>query len=452
MIYDAIFLGGGLSSLIGGYELGLKSGNFKILNGGKHWGGYFGHFNIFSQKRSLAMCLLEFSSYSKKQTSDFSKYDPESKNSSADFVLEILNYLKLKNFDPIKALAPETCFNGNFYEDFFITDSLKILNDKIFSGNLSFKTKPNIKDLHPSGKFKTIQEEKVSLEDFSLANNGKAITDNLINPFVRKLTNRPLADFAGFLNRVLWVPIYYPETLDCFLKSGESNISEVDFSTVAGNRIFEISNFFENELKTSLVENVEIHEIIKKSKAWEVVTNKETYLTKTLYSGVDNDLLLKKLKRNFKSYEKASLKLNYYSFPKTYLNKGFSTIFFPDLRNSFFRCTNLGEADNSEEVCLVLESNFDFSSERKEDLFESLKSLGIVKNDTMVLKSEEKILKNSFLLPTFENLERFQYNKNEVLKGLPGVYLGCSNQGFCNSSFNDQVCDGLKFSNSLEWL
>ncbi len=461
--FDFIVFGNNTSAMISALELSKKH-SVALINPTPNWGAHFAGININGTSFDIGMNFFEFTTFHK-PSHDILSYDPKARNDSARFFQMVENYISSK-IEFVEVDKIEILSQGVFAGDIVMANQLDILNklpkettEKI-KQELEAILASNTKTLHASQK--KINEDlflKTSYWDVSVANHGKTFHDLFIEPFCKTIFNISSKDFPALFHRIIWTPLFYPETLLNAIKTNEQLAPTLFHYPVKG-----MFSTFLNEVLKEIKENKNIvvfskapKQIIKSSEnIFELAFEDETFSSTKLIWCNDLQSLLKLFSAKTPEFtpEKASITLAFCSTESVNITRLFSCLYVCN-ESPIYRITNQEYAakDSTNPLTrLVLEFNYDVLNAKGIDTNEKINSHinsfliknNIIKEAIPDVSISIKAIKNAVNLPTLNNFNNFENLFNLTQNLLPEVELLGPASGFVSTSFNDQVVQALK--------
>jgi protoporphyrinogen oxidase len=355
--------------------------------------------------------------------------------------------------------------NGIYAGDLVMANSLEIL--RMLPEAIRRKIKEELEVIIKSGDKKLHASQKklneplfmnTSYEAVSRANHGDTFHDMIIEPLCEKIFNMSSKDCPALLHRIIWTPLFYPETLLKGLE-GKEDMAPTMFHYPKEAYFAAITESFVKEIKANPNITIMAQKItdIKKNADYEFNLGTESITAKQVVWCNDLNSLLGSAKVEVPEYVpgKASVSIVFCSTAASNIKRGFSCLYVCDASNPVYRITNQEYAaakQNSDKVKLVLEFNYDVLTsmglDNNEKVLANMNAFllqhGIIHKalgpEEMTLKS----IKNAVNLPTLNNYNNFEKLFNLTLKMFPEMELVGPASGFVSTSYNDQIVQGLK--------
>ena len=166
--------------------------------------------------------------------SDISKYRGEFRTNSLPFLGNVSDWFK-KNDLSFDEASVSTLFRGLLVKDFFIADSLDVLNHftieerTLIRSELKLSIKKLNDEFHPRNKFKNAWYENSKYLAISRILYGETFTSTLVGPYLYKIYGALAENLVASEHRSAWVPMFFPESILASMDGDETNIDEKRF-------------------------------------------------------------------------------------------------------------------------------------------------------------------------------------------------------------------------------
>jgi hypothetical protein len=224
-------------------------------------GGVFGGVETEFGRLDIGMTNLELGDLSLSPVdSPLGEYSSESTNSCRNHLGLVRQYVE--QYCVLKQLPePQMFYRDSVLADFLYGHRLDVLNFFSFNERILSCLKSVPTNLHPSLKYLTgTALERISYIEMCKQTFGEHFTNTLIVPWMKKLGVIDVEEIMSIDHRIVWAPLYYPESLVRAITEKEFDIGLKSFfsapheSTLAS----QIQSIFQ-ELTTR--ENVVLREI-----------------------------------------------------------------------------------------------------------------------------------------------------------------------------------------------
>lgn len=460
-----------VASLVATRELLKEGHSVTIVSPSAAPGGFFKGYEFCGTRLDIGMVFVEFDSFNQDTTASLMDYNPRRKNDSGRFVSKIRQYFDELGVEMDEVSTPRMFFDRAYHTDFLMANRLGSLHDlkepekqSVLQEVRQIIDDPKLKQYHASRKSEDAIFTQESVETVSLANHGRTFHDKFMEPFSLKLTNLPTSQFLGLYHRVLWLPLFYPETIRAALEtqsdvlqptalhcSKEGSVkalvdrvvsqiekdqnlqtivatpSQIDFNDQGG------------KVQTDSGHTLEFDRLI-----WCVDTYKFLSICKNTPSSEPPVF-------NKRDYTKGSLLVGLVAIEAAKVREFFSTVYVPEPSIEAYRLTQHLTADDTHKI-FSIEYNADYLEDRgykdeqsyKALILKNLKQLNIVDQPSAVTHVEALVLRNAFLVPTPENYSIFQDHEASLQAFKPFLLPMGPSAGFTMTSLNDQIVQGLR--------
>jgi len=459
--FDFIVYGNNTAAMISALELAKKH-KVALINPTPNWGAHFAGIKINGNNFDIGMNFFEFTTLHK-PSDDLMTYDPAARNDSARFFHLVQKYVNSR-IEVVEVDRLETLSQGVFAGDIVMANQLDILN-KLPKQTL-LKIKNELEEILASGdktlhaSQKKLNEElflNTSYWDVSIANHGKTFHTLFIEPLCKNIFNISSKDFPALLHRIVWVPLFYPETLLKAITDNEM-LSPTLFHYPTKAYFAAFLEEVLNELKASkniTLVNTAPKQITKKEK-YELTFETDTYVANKLIWCNDLQSLLTLSSAKIPEYtaQKASVTLAFCVTESGNISRHFSCLYVCN-ESPIYRITNqeyTAKNTTNETTRLILEFNHDVLNamglDTDEKIIDNINTFltqnGIIKTPIKAANVTVRAIKNAVNLPTLNNFNNFEKLFNLTQNLLPEAELLGPASGFVSTSFNDQVVQALK--------
>jgi len=224
-----------------------------ITNNDFRLGGHFAGV-LYKEKRiDLGMVLLE-PRFDLTET-DIVQYQGQFGQQVNQFNHAVFGWLNSRNIllNPITVLS---YFKNKLIGDVIIADDLSFLNllpsveREVIIEELTIRIIES--KHHPRDKAHSPYFQETSLQDVYYEIYGPSFSNYLLGN-LELLTGSKGAEVVAQFHRLLWAPLYYPESILSYLKNGDSGIPLLDFFVPSDNSISQLINNITDEMKQSSI-------------------------------------------------------------------------------------------------------------------------------------------------------------------------------------------------------
>lgn len=457
-------VGNCLAALVAAVELGKAGISTALFSNGKRWGGHFAGIDLNGVHYDLGMSVVELSSGRIERDPSYESYDPSVRNDVGRFFGHLQVYVN--SLVPLNNLnTPECFFRGAFSEDFILCNSFDLLSHfsesekALIADQICERNSSDV--LHASNKV-TQQHlhSRVSYKESSYFNHGQYLHNEVLEPFVLKITARGSENVSSILHRRIWVPLYYPETILQALQGLSPLESKTDISYPKGGSFAAFAAALLGELKSYRCVTIyedPIAELLIDSGRLFTSKGDQIYFQNLAWGAPINDLrtLINASPFPNPKMDRTSLAFDFLLVKASDLRRRITIVFVIDEQFSCFRVTNQTECAGSEEsfVRLVVEYNLEYlcargiteDGEIHQETLRCLRGMGILSKGSEVIstvKRAERLLP----IPNHAYESEALENIGQVETLVPQVTLFGESSGVGTRSFADNFVQGLKLS------
>lgn len=461
--FDLVLAGNYLTTLIAALELTRSGKKICVVNPLPAWGGHFTKINIDGINFDPGAVSHEFTAFSDTGIQDPLLYTPIVRNDWGRFTRLIEDYTK-SHIDLVKMKLPCTVFNGQLYPDIIMTNKLDVLQHPVLKGNIKaeaeFISHQPENGLHAKNKTTSSLFLERSYYEASLANHGAALHSALFEPYFQKMSNLSTTRLIARYHRIGWLPLYYPQTILSQFSEKPQTFHETYFSYPKAGYIgiFGETLFRKLEEAGATIVREKIASVQDtENKTTVTLVNGENITTPKLIWSLSHDQLITSATgKPANVFERWSAILVFLSIPRKSLLKDFSVLWSPDNSTLFYRVTNQTDSAGLDELNarIVVELNPDFLAlhglTEEADITKRVQqdfcSLGFVSAPGTITVAGFKNLKNVLLLPSRENWQLLENERDILYENYPNVLFTRNTESFFTDTMNDQIIKGLKIA------
>jgi hypothetical protein len=463
MTYDFIIYGNNTGALAAAIELGKKH-KVALVNPTPMWGAHFAGIMINGENFDIGMNFFEFTTFHK-PSQDLMSYDALVRNDSARFFKSVEQYVTYR-IDVAEVKDIDVYSSGTYGKDVVMANSLSVLNQLPEAIRIKIKDeidailKKGDRGLHASQK--KLDENKfmnASYFEVSLANHGPTFHELFVEPYCKKIFNMSSKNCPALLHRIVWAPLFYPETIKKALDGIEDLAPTLFHYPVKGCFAAIIDEMMKELKHNSNVELLNVKPIgLERNDGYTVrleqgkIHGKKLVWCNDLYSlmALTQNKEMMKLEA-----QKASVTVAFCKIDSSLIRKKFSCLYLSDMNTPLYRITNQEHAaglTGAVQCKLIFEMNLDFlnelgisdESQVKSHLNDVLLQAGVIEKpigeELLVVKS----LKNAVNLPTLHNFNNFEKLRQTADSLYPDMESIGPASGMVSTSFNDQIVQALK--------
>lgn len=421
-----------------------------FLDGGRS-GGHFAGIKWSDDLFDIGMVFLEKPSDDDNQDTEFRRFVPTKR-------FDWLRYGKKLNleiehlFCPVIADPVKVFYKGVFWDDHLIANNLDVISQSQFSTPENFCTS----DFVPHAKYKNNCEvfDEISFQVASIFNHGESIHNDLILPFLKKITQQDPVDLVAKFHRVLWLPLYWPETVKKALAQEVTGLKGYNFyktsSGVIAEKIVEMGN------KVNAARNISVFPNFISKAEWDeghikLETDGKEFKIEPNCIGLGlNRFCTLFGMSHFDVPDAEDLAVGFFLVNASTLPlKCFSGLNILDDEYKIYRISNQGKSNKTDQIKLSVEANLKVlqtNNRDKElvDIFANELSQIFGVDRSIFLNGKVIVAKSSLIPPTFLNVSTYEKKIREVSSlygnaGLTGQLLG-----YNLTSLNDQLAQSLQ--------
>lgn len=352
-----IYFGASLNSLVS-IERQLKNQNINsvLFTNMAPLGAHFSGININGSRYENGMTYFEFPESANEH---IKKYQADKRYGWLPFVKELRNYVE-SFVDIYETFELRSFVNDRLYSDYFISDNLDILKSiKVAPPKRMSLSNP----IHPSNK--TICDAWKDLlytHAISYAH-GAEFNFNLIDPYLTKMLDKSkIETLLARYHRLLWLPLFYPETISVAATNPNSNCLRPYkfYNTFGGvsefvSRIVKKIRFSE---KCQIIDE-KITNVVFKGTHCKVVTEDNVYnfSVERSYNSLPPEFWNKVSSFTFKSEylpDKTGIDIVYCKVNKEYMPECISTVNIISRNCNAIRLTNFGQDEIDKNMLKVV--------------------------------------------------------------------------------------------------
>ena len=234
--YDYIMVGNGVAAMVAASELARNGRQVLAWNPAPQWGAHFGGLDLAGERFDIGMNFLEFTSFAA-QCDRPESYSASIRNDSGRFTAVIRRYIE-GLVTVVPTATPTSLYRGIFAPDLVISNQFALLDLLPEETKTCIRSELNSciaafaadSTWHARNKIKDAERfAEASLERVSLANHGPTLHELLVESCCQRIIGQPSSAVSALLHRVVWLPIYHPETLLNYLSGSGAALKQTTF-------------------------------------------------------------------------------------------------------------------------------------------------------------------------------------------------------------------------------
>lgn len=453
-------VGNSVAALVAARELAANGAHVELITPGARFGGIFAGHQLEGMYFENGTILLELTDYSSDPAASLATYDPLRRNDCGRFVDHVSRYLRKSGIELHATPTPLMSYRGSDYPDLILSNRLDAL--PLLPSMLTEAMRRELEAIVASGPSPLHARHKKnrpagawpSLEATSLANHGRTFHDTFIEPLCRKITGRRSSDVLAIHHRSLWLPLYYPETLLAALNGQPPSLPVTTFFYPSRGGLGALVAWLERSVRDDpriRVTQGRVTAMRRTMSQFELTIGDETRIdVDALAWAGELAALLELADRNVEgTYAKAPITVVDLIVDRARVRKSTSSWFALDTNLAPFRITNLSACEGSETgpVRFIVEFG-GAPAEAERIAIDAVVRLGIIDGADAVQASASRHYAEALLLPSAENMERFETERHAVGEAWPDIHLLGATAGFAATGVNDQVVQGLQLGSA----
>ncbi len=437
-----IVVGNSLASLALIEQIDSKKEILWLQDGDKP-SGIWGGFKYKNRILDIAMINLEFDLFKKYSQKPSGSYNQFKINDCGRFIDKIEKFIvekiSVKQLPEIKIYSDE-----GIIQDFLLSNNLDNLKNHLESSRAPIKLLDEEIRLHPKYKYdESLVNDflTLTLDYYVSIAYGASIRATIYERWGKRLVGESYYKIPALRHRSIWLPLYYPETVNEVIKLGD-NLSPTKFYYPMNGTVSEfINSFFIEHTNNEVIEKTDL--VLYENEIRKVIERGDEPVV--WGSSMARFFEIMKINKNPLSVgERGLIDITYYECEMTEL-VGFNYVLLnlSSFDNSWYRLTimpNICIDDTKKVISIERRSE---SSEHHYDTL--LFKLGF----TSVTKIKSLNALPAFIIMTETENMKLLESYNKIISQYPNVkFVGNSAYTYA-STFNDQIVQSLEAKNFL---
>jgi hypothetical protein len=438
-----IVVGNSLASLTLIEQLEPKEEILWLQDGDKP-SGIWGGFKYKNRILDIAMINFEFDLFKNYLQNSTEPYNQFKVNDCGRFIDKIEKYIMEKiaveQLPEIKIYSDE-----GVIKDFLLSNNLYDLKSHLATSRKPIKLLDEEIILHPKYKYDenlTNDFLALTLDDYVGIAYGSSIKNSIYERWGNRLVGESYYKIPALRHRSIWLPLYYPETINRAIQLGE-NLSPTRFYYPTVGTVSEfINSLFIKLMKSKLIEKTDL--VLYESEIRKVIEKSDE--TVVWGSSMTRFFEIMKINKNPLSVgERGLIDITYYECEMSKLiSFNYVLLNLSSFDNSWYRLTIMPNIsiENTKKV-ISIERRSDFSESNYDTLLIKLGFTNVTKIKTL------NGLPAFIIMEEKENKELAD-SYDKIVNEYPNVkFVGNSAYSFA-STFNDHIVQSLEAKNFLK--
>jgi hypothetical protein len=445
-----------------------------VINQGGPLGGYFAGVTTGGALWDAGMVVCEFTSFrTPVNPPAIASYDPMRRNDAGRFTHAVEAYFD--EYLPTRTIrAFKMSLGGQWLPDLILGNALAALpllgcrhavRDEVLSNLAMSMASP----WHAQRKDAW---QNVSVPDYdtvSRINHGSILHDTVFAPFARKVLGRDASNIHALFHRILWLPLYWPQTLLAALDEAPTNLPATVYSHPVGAPVARLCA----ELTIKMANFSKL--TVRNERLLAVERSEQGFVLHLAQSGRIHAARLAWSQSPFQGLQacgsnsgarvepRLPLLLVFLKVARSAIRRDFSVLHVLSSDTGIYRVVNTtdcaGTYDN-DSIQIVVEANPKVFVDHHGSascnratipaVIEDLYHIGILLEGCIPLFSHELHLPGALPLPTPESLRAWGLERDTLLEKLPGLELLGNSSGPFATSISDQIVQGLQLAERVD--
>jgi len=465
--FDVVLAGNYLTTLVAAAEIARSGKRICVVNPVPSWGGHFTRLTVAGMPFDPGAVSHEFTAFNAAGERDPLSYDSRRRSDVGRFIGLIEEFTR-SQIELVRMQPPQTVYGGALHSDIIMSNQFDVLHHPVIAGRIraeqEYITKSICSELHPRKKKTSDLFLKRSYYEASVMNHGATLHAAICEPMFYKMSAISSTRLIALYHRIAWLPLYYPETLRSQFEAQPQQLQDTYFCYPRAGYVGALGEALVQRMTAAGVTIIRdpIAAVESQPGKTAVVLKDGRRLESPhlAWSLAHDQLITSVTATRANHFERWSATLVFITIRRHHVAKSFSVLYAPDDRVLFYRANNQTDSAglNEDSVRVVVEVNPDYAlahgfadddgiaSRVKDDLA----SLGIVADSNHVEVVGVRTLRNVLLLPSVENWQTLERERDILLDRYPGVIFTRNVEAFFTDTLNDQIIKGLKLAEQLK--
>ena len=461
---ETAIIGTSLACLVAAYKIAERGEQVTLISNGGRWGGHFAGIETCGQHYDAGMAIVELTSRLAEEQPALEGYTIFRRNDVGRYVKTVENFLQ--EIVPLRIIdTPQSYYRASWNDDFLLCNKFEVFRhwraeEKAMAIH-ELKNRDASDWRHASKKIaKQSMHECASYHEVSHYNHGAHVHQQLIEPFVNKLTAVDSRHVSAIYHRRLWSPMYYPNTIVEAIAGEIESIADTvihypekgSFATFPQVLIDSL-----NGCDNATVVNAKVKSVDSKQKQVSLHNGEQIDYEHIAWGGKLFDAYSAFGGEMMQDYatRRANLTFAFFTLDSARLKKDFSILFVLDPDVHAYRVTNPTNCagEDSATTRIMIEFNTDVLARRgvtpqqvRQQSITTLIQLGVIEDHTAVRQIDVKALPKFLPIANLHYNELTKINVSQLQEYHHGLALIGDSSGMSTRSFADNIVQGLKYA------
>ena len=465
--FDVILAGNYLTTLVAAVGIAQSGKRVCVVNPTPNWGGHFTKLTVAGIVFDPGAVSHEFTTFNDEGARDALSYDSRRRSDVGRFVRLIEDFTR-SQVDLVQMPQPQTVYGGELLPDIVMSNRFDVLRHPVLEGRVRAEqeliSRLGERELHPRHKKTSQLFLERSYYDASVSNHGATLHAAIFEPMFYKMSGVSTTRLIALYHRIAWLPLYYPETLRSQFGNSPQCLQDTYFCYPRAGYIGAFGEALVSRMQeagaTIVRDAIAVLEDNPGTRAIVLKNSHRLEAPRMAWSLPHDQLVADATGGTPHNFERWSVTLVFATISRRHLLRSFSVLYTPDDRILFYRACNQTDNAGMEEdpVRVVIEINPDYArAQGFEDqdrmvarVRTDVASLGIVSDPLHLEVVGTRTLKNAVLLPSQENWQLLERERDTLLDRYPNVAFTRNVEAFFTDTLNDQIIKGLKLAEQFK--
>ncbi len=465
--FDVLLAGNYLTTLVAAVGIAQSGKRVCVVNPVPSWGGHFTRLTVAGLTFDPGAVSHEFTAFNAAGARDALSYDSRRRSDVGRFIGLIEEFTR-SQVELVRMPDPQTVYGGDLHPDLIMSNRFELLQHPVLAGRVraeqEYIAAAPSGELHPRNKKTSDSFLKRSYYEASVLNHGATLHAAVFEPMFYKMSAISSTRLIALYHRIAWLPLYYPETLRSQSGENPQRLQETYFCYPRAGYIGALGEALVQRMQSAGViivrEPIASLESRPGKAALVLKDGRRLEAAQIAWSLAHDQLITAATGQPANRFERWSATLVFVTIARQHLARTFSVLYAPDDRVLFYRANNQTDSAGLEEdaVRVVVEVNPDYAKaqgvlteeQTAERVQADLAALGIVGDPQQVQIIGVRTLRNVLLLPSRENWQFLEQERDILLDRYPGTVFTRNVEAFFTDTLNDQIIKGLKLAEQFK--